>query len=179
MPSCKQCRYVETKEGYHPRQEHGIYTYRNRPPPFPGLVLYGHECRYAREIQEYEYHESDRGWKAYRAGQCRLELGIVLGGRSIGSVHDTQGTYHEFLGDDTRQQADIHLPAESERLHRRRNRLAELTYVGMLLLVSIPFVGAREITQADPIRMVVAIFSRYCLPFSHVWRQTAFPVGTR
>ena len=28
-------------------------------------------------------------------------------------------------------------------------------------------------------RMVVAIFSRYCLPFSQVWRQMAFPVGTR
>ena len=28
-------------------------------------------------------------------------------------------------------------------------------------------------------RMVVAIFSRYCRPFSQVWRQMALPVGTR
>ena len=81
--------------------------------------------------------------------------GIRVGGldsfgdsRLVRSVHHAQSTDNQLLRNDTSQQADVHLPAESERIQSRRDSLAELADVRMFLLILSSFVGAREVTQA-------------------------------
>ena len=68
--------------------------------------------------------------------------------RLVRSVHHTKGADNQLLGDDSGQKANVHLPAESERIKSRRDSLAELADVRMFLLILSAFVGAREIAKA-------------------------------
>lgn len=41
---------TESDEGCYPGKEDGVYGCEYGPLPAPALILYGHECGYAREV---------------------------------------------------------------------------------------------------------------------------------
>ena len=71
--SCKQCREVEANPCSQPCYNHGICADSYGPAPFAGFVLYRYKRRYAREIQQYEYHEGDGRRKGDIMRQSRLQ----------------------------------------------------------------------------------------------------------
>lgn len=62
--SHKQCRELEANPCSQPGYNHGVYADSYGPAPFAGFVPYCDKRRYAREIQQYEYHEGDGSRKA-------------------------------------------------------------------------------------------------------------------
>ena len=80
---------------------------------------------YAGEIEQHEQHERER-----RQGRetCRAD---------ISAIEDGKRGDDSFLGGQTCQQADRHLPVEAQRLQDRRDGFAYHREVGVLKVVQV------------------------------------------
>ena len=112
------------EEGDEPGEGEGVED-SEPSPDFSCLAAEGSYRRYTREIEQDEEQERER------------RKGREACGRYIAAIEDSESRDDGFLGRQTGEEADGHLPIEAKRLQERRDGLADGGEVGVLEIVEV------------------------------------------